>query len=521
MHVRQVIIWALIAHAAPIVAFFRLPCTSNLVVQRADPIVNPGQLASHVHTILGGNGFGFEMDYKSTHASTCSSCIVKEDMSNYWTPTLYYKAKNGSFISVRQSGGTIYYLQRSDKRDPEFSKGLLAFPQGFRMLAGDANSRNNSGSLEQRAISYACLGSNTPETPNFPNRKCPNGLRAQVFFPSCWDGQSFEHKDQHKHVAYPSGTDSGFCSPPFNKRFISLFFEVIWNTPDFDDMWYGNSQPFTWSNGDDTGYGLHGDFVNGWHVPTLQKAINECTGDSGVIEDCRALSFFTNEQSNNCKVPVSVHEQTQGVLSALPGCNKIQSGPAKAIPNKPCGAVTSIGQPLFPFTNVKDRGWRYIGCALDPAGRPRTLLGDSISDAEGMTVERCIDHCRTSGFSVAGLEFSRQCFCDNKISPNRLLDQKMMGFACDMPCAGAKSQTCGGASLISLYQQCDSGRCEDVVPPFINGSFTSVKTILAQPTVANPITLPTTKASAGRRVRQRSGLSSSSARYYSGNRHED
>ena len=51
------------------------------------------------------------MDYKSTQKSTCSSCIVTQDMSNYWVPTLYYKAKNGSFISVGQNGGmTVYYL---------------------------------------------------------------------------------------------------------------------------------------------------------------------------------------------------------------------------------------------------------------------------------------------------------------------------------------------------------------------------------------------------------------------------
>lgn len=125
--------WALVALVTPSIvsAFWRLPCKGNIVVQRADPVVNPGQLSTHVHTIFGGNGFGFEMDYKSTQASTCSSCTVKGDFSNYWIPTLYYKAKNGTFISVKQSGGTIYYLQRSDCRDPEFSKGLLAFPNDF------------------------------------------------------------------------------------------------------------------------------------------------------------------------------------------------------------------------------------------------------------------------------------------------------------------------------------------------------------------------------------------------------
>lgn len=92
-------------------------------------MVNPGTLAGHVHTIMGmlcyflsimsiktdiipgGNGFGFTMDFASTQASTCSSCRVKSDMSNYWVPTLYHKNDDGTFTSVEQiGGGLIYYL---------------------------------------------------------------------------------------------------------------------------------------------------------------------------------------------------------------------------------------------------------------------------------------------------------------------------------------------------------------------------------------------------------------------------
>lgn len=96
--------------AVPATAFWRLPCKVPIVSERADPVVSPGKVAGHVHTIMGGNGFGFTMDYARARASTCSSCTVSKDMSNYWVPSLYFKAKNGSFISVTQSGGaTIYY----------------------------------------------------------------------------------------------------------------------------------------------------------------------------------------------------------------------------------------------------------------------------------------------------------------------------------------------------------------------------------------------------------------------------
>lgn len=94
----------------PVTSFWRLPCKVPVVVERADPIISPGKVSGHVHTIMGGNGFGFTMDYNQARASTCSSCTVTKDMSNYWVPALYFKAKNGTFISVKQSGGmTVYY----------------------------------------------------------------------------------------------------------------------------------------------------------------------------------------------------------------------------------------------------------------------------------------------------------------------------------------------------------------------------------------------------------------------------
>jgi hypothetical protein len=80
------------AFATTASAFFRLPCKSPLVVERADPIVSSAKVSGHVHTIMGGNGFGFQMDYASTQASTCSSCTVLQDKSNYWVPVTKFSS---------------------------------------------------------------------------------------------------------------------------------------------------------------------------------------------------------------------------------------------------------------------------------------------------------------------------------------------------------------------------------------------------------------------------------------------
>lgn len=39
--------------------------------------------------------------------SDCTSCAVKQDMSNYWIPALYFMHPDGSAELVDQVGGTL------------------------------------------------------------------------------------------------------------------------------------------------------------------------------------------------------------------------------------------------------------------------------------------------------------------------------------------------------------------------------------------------------------------------------
>lgn len=106
--------WASLATAALLAQnaaaqfnMLRFAC-SQLVVERTDPIVNPGQLYTpHLHQIVGGNSFNVTMD-PATHdlpkQSTCTSCSFKEDLSNYWTAVLFFKAKNGTYRRIPQVG---------------------------------------------------------------------------------------------------------------------------------------------------------------------------------------------------------------------------------------------------------------------------------------------------------------------------------------------------------------------------------------------------------------------------------
>lgn len=201
--------------------------------------------------------------------------------------------------------------------------------------------------------------------------------------------------------------------------------------------------------------------MNGWDIPTLQKAINECNAESGNIEECGAFKLRDDDDMAACKVFPRVHEAVSGVLPALPGCNPVTSGPGPALEELNCKAVTQIGDPILPFTDVTHKlGWKYVACAKDPAGQSRTLPDVSL-DQPDMTVEKCISACDSKGFKYAGLEYSSQCFCGNSIPQDRMPTNGTMGN-CLMSCAGDSNEFCGGAARISVYTKCsNSSDCEN------------------------------------------------------------
>ena len=93
------------------------------------------------------------------------------------------------------------------------------------------------------------------------------------------------------------------------------------------------------SFGDETGYGFHADFLNGWDVDVLQAAIDQCTGDLFQnIEGCPPfVQYIDRERAKSCTIPRVVEEEIDGPLSALPGCNPI---PFDGI--QPCSSTPSI-----------------------------------------------------------------------------------------------------------------------------------------------------------------------------------
>ncbi|KAB5585013.1 hypothetical protein GE09DRAFT_11427 [Coniochaeta sp. 2T2.1] len=330
MHPRRSLL-AVAASASVVHGLLRFSC-SSLVIDRLDPLVNPGMAPSpHLHQIVGGNGFNITMDPEKDISSvaTCTTCTFAEDFSNYWTAVLYFRARNGSYkrvpllpnVGFEQADGgmTIYY-------SPEAKGTTTAFKPGFRMLVGNPSARTKAQADQYRQLTYTCLQTamtRTGETKDLPTKPCPAGIMANIRFPTCWDGRNLDSPDHMSHVAYPAtGTfeNNGPCPATHPVQIPQLFYEAIWDTRKFNDksLWpeagSEHAQPFVWSYGDATGYGTHGDYVFGWKGDALQKAMSQ-----NCNINCPALKTQSIAVGNKCGVTQKVKEETEGWLSKLPG----------------------------------------------------------------------------------------------------------------------------------------------------------------------------------------------------------
>ncbi|KAJ6452289.1 WSC domain-containing protein [Mycena sanguinolenta] len=93
-------------------------------------------------------------------------------------------------------------------------------------------------------------------------------------------------------------------------------------------------------------------------------------------------------------------------------------------------------------------GWTQLGCFTDQT--EKRILAGSVHTGNNMSIEACISYCNLDGFSYAGLDYGRECYCD---IANHAASPAGPVSDCNMPCAGNASESCGAGLRMRVYNK--------------------------------------------------------------------
>ncbi|KJK78891.1 hypothetical protein H634G_05705 [Metarhizium anisopliae BRIP 53293] len=117
--------------------------------------------------------------------------------------------------------------------------------------------------------------------------------------------------------------------------------------------------------------------------------------------------------------------------------------------------ATSTGAPA---ATGLPTGWSAYGCWVD--GVNGRILNKQLPDDPNLTLESCAKACSDQGFTIAGAEYSRQCFCGNSIVNGGV--KAKSDTECNTACGGNSNQVCGGGGRMSILSM---GEPQVVAPP--------------------------------------------------------
>jgi hypothetical protein len=222
-----------------------------------DPIVFPGMPgASHMHSFLGNSSTDANTTTSTLLANAGTSCRPAPDLSAYWIPTLYQNDQ-----PIEPKDVVVYYGSRLT--DPSVT---VPFPQGFRMIAGDAKLQTPTPDGSVNAFYCAGPGGQIGRSAdgNWPVCAPTATLMFHLVFQDCWDGKNLDSPTHKAHVSY---SYDGTCKGDYPIAIPNLSFLISYPTS-------GSTAGFRLASG--LASSMHGDAFFAWDNLAQSQRVKNC-----------------------------------------------------------------------------------------------------------------------------------------------------------------------------------------------------------------------------------------------------
>lgn len=165
---------------------------------------------------------------------------------------------------------------------------------------------------------------------------------------------------------------------------------------------------------------------------------NDLENDSGPAPDGNAKCNMKclGNAGETCGGPERMNMYSYGVLGASATST---TSTTKSTTSSPPAATSSSA------------AWTPVGCYTDNVSARSLGVTMGTPGGQGaLTIQACTAACKAAGYTLAGVEYSGECYCDNQLrnSGGPAPDGNTL---CNMPCNGNNAQICGGPNRLSLF----------------------------------------------------------------------
>ncbi|KAI3536951.1 hypothetical protein CABS01_15143 [Colletotrichum abscissum] len=233
---------------------YTVTIVDKFMYKNIDPVVIPGQYASHMHTFFGSDAVTLNTTTSKELQAGCATAVNPNDYSSYWVPTLFYKNETAT-APVPISRFSAYYVA--------IEKAEVAIPQDYKAVVGNASAKSEADTEPLAGIQWFCEGgpSAGKDVNGFPSKTCNTHLQTILLFHDCVNQETLESTYSGTQHWTATSKPANRC-PLDMKRMPQLRFSIRYDLRKaLPDGWEGTA-PLELACG--PAYCTHGDFINGW-----------------------------------------------------------------------------------------------------------------------------------------------------------------------------------------------------------------------------------------------------------------